>query len=848
MPAPAVLPRLAAGDGWRIGSVRQNDNVVYRECPNPFLRGAGGKPTMKSILAKIAVLESVFMLLGGTVLYVLLERDFAKGMHEAFIGDGQSLALHLSKDLEPVLAKRSPAAVRPLLVEHLKAAKVEWAFLESPDGSVLAHTFDKEFPPDLLPAQPPGSTGWFNLPAQGESKPVTVFSRPVSKGRAGTLFVAVNRGLLLVSILRMRFLLLSGVVAAILLCLSVLVWITRHLLSPIQTLTGVAQQLKDDQSGDFKWVAAKSDDELGVLTNAFNSMRAVIQQRTEWLEERVQARTSELSKANAELAVEVVERQRAERESTLAREAAEAANRAKSAFVANMSHELRTPMNGIIGMTEFIEAGKLDEQQREYFDIIRNSAHTLLSVINDILDFSKIEAGKVDLDLIDFDLPALVYETLKPLTLQAEEGGVQLLCNIDPAVPDLVHGDPIRVQQVLRNLAGNAVKFTSKGEILVSISVESRAANSTELHFSVRDTGIGVPNEQQSLIFEPFRQADVSMTRKFSGTGLGLSICSRLVQLMGGKIWLESEEGKGSTFHFTVRFDSASGGSATVIEGLEKHLAGIRVLVVDDNATSRELLHDSLVRSGMHPVVRPDAFSGFDALFRAGAGPNPFHVVVTECQMPGEDGFALAKRIRKTPGLAGIPILMLYSGSQSPDPGRCLVLGIGAAVPKPFDQMDLQTAILKVLHQQTFKKKPVPQRTITAPAEAAGLRILLAEDNKVNQLISVKLLGRLGHFVVVAGDGREAVEEFKKQRFDLVLMDLQMPEMDGYAATRAIREYEKDLGRHTPVIAMTAHAMARHKESCLAAGMEGYVSKPVNVRELEEQINLLKPNGSARAI
>jgi signal transduction histidine kinase/CheY-like chemotaxis protein len=573
-------------------------------------------------------------------------------------------------------------------------------------------------------------------------------------------------------------------------------------------------------------------------------MWAVIQHRTEWLEERVQARTAELSKANAELAVEVVDRQHAEREATLARESAEAANRAKSAFVANMSHELRTPMNGILGMAEFIETGKLDDQQREYFQIIRSSAQNLLSVINDILDFSKIESGKVDLDLIDFDLPALVYDTLKPLTLQAQEHGVQLLCNIAPSAPDLVHGDPVRVRQVLTNLAGNAVKFTRRGEILISLAVESSDEDSTLLHFSVRDTGIGVPKDQQTLIFEPFRQADISMTRKFGGTGLGLSICSHLVQLMGGKIWLESEEGKGSTFHFTVRLGRASGGSAAVIEGLEKHLAGLRVLIVDDNATSRELLHDSLTRAGMHPVVRPDAYTGFDALIRAGAGPNPFHMVVTECQLPGEDGFELAKRIRKTPALAGLPLLMLYSGSQSPDPGRCLMLGIGATLAKPFDQRDLQSAILKVLHRQSSVKTLDRQRSSAPPAEAAGLRILLAEDNKVNQLISTKLLGRLGHFVVVAGDGRIAFEEFKKQHFDIVLMDLQMPEMDGYAATRAIREYEQNLGRHTPIIAMTAHAMARHKESCLAAGMEGYVSKPVNVRELEEQINQVRPHAS----
>jgi signal transduction histidine kinase/DNA-binding response OmpR family regulator len=802
---------------------------------------------MKSILAKIALLESVFMLLVGSLLCVLLERDFAQGLHEDFIGEGQSIAVRVSKDVEQALTRRSPSAVQTALVEESKDPNVEWAYLASPDGEVVAHTFGQEFPRDLLSSRTTGSGNWFDLPAQGETKPVTVFSRPISRGKAGTLYIGLNREPLLASVQRMRIILVSSMAAGILFCLLLFTWITRRLLSPIQKLTGVALKLKDDQSGDFQWVAAKSDDELGVLTKAFNGMRAVIQHRTEWLEERVQARTAELSKANAELAVEVVERQRAERESTLAREAAETANRAKSAFVANMSHELRTPMNGIIGMAEFIEAGKLNEQQREYFEIIRSSAHKLLTVINDVLDFSKIEAGTVDLDLVDFDLPALVYETVKPLTLKAESGGVQLLCNIDSAVPDLVHGDPVRVRQVLTNLVGNAVKFTSKGEILVSVSAGPVEENSTLLHFSVRDTGIGVPKEQQALIFEPFRQADASMTRKFGGTGLGLSICSRLVKLMGGKIWLESEPGQGSTFHFTVRLERASGGTATVIEGLEKHLAGLRVLVVDDNATSREILHDCLVRSGMHPVVRPDAFLGFETLIRAEAGSNPFHIVIAELQLPGEDGFALAKRIRKTSALAGLPILMLYSGSQSPDPGRCLMLGIGATLPKPVEQRDLQAAILKALHQQGVKRMPVPERQAAAPAEATGLRILLAEDNKVNQLIARKLLGRLGHFVVVAGDGRVAFEELKKQHFDLVLMDLQMPEMDGFAATKAIREYEKGLGRHTPIIAMTAHAMAGHKDSCLAAGMEGYVSKPVNVRELEEQINLLRPDKSSKA-
>lgn len=800
---------------------------------------------MKSILTKLAVAQFVFVLLVGSLLYALLERDFDARLHETFIAQGHSRAVQVSRDVERARAENAAAPVQPLLLRKIEDRKLAWGYLVSPDGEVLAHTFGGQFPRSLLAAGNPSGANWYDLPESANAHAITVFFQPVAKGKLGTLYVGLDREPLSDSIRRMRIFLFFAIAAGIPFCVAIFTWIAQRLLSPIRTLTKAALELKDDRSGEFKWVAAKSGDELGVLTNAFNGMWAVVQHRTEWLEERVQARTAELSKANAELAVEVVERQHAEREATLAREAAETADRAKSAFVANMSHELRTPLNGILGMSEFIEAGKLDPQQREYFEIIRSSARSLLADINAILDFSKIESGKIDLDLVDFDLSALVYETVKPLTLQAREHGVELLYNMDPAAPDLVHGDPVRLRQVLANLVGNAVKFTSKGEILISVAVESSDADSSLLHFSVRDTGIGVSKDKHAFIFEPFQQADGSMTRRFGGTGLGLSICSRLVRLMGGKIWLESEEGKGSTFHFTLRLGRASGGSAAVIEGLEKHLAGLSVLVVDANATSREILHESLTRAGMHAVVRPDAFTGMDALIRAGAGPNPFHVLITEYDLPGEDGLALVKRVRKTAALSGLPILLLYTGGESPDPGRCLLLGVGATLAKPFEERDLQTAILKVLHQQSAAKPPERRSASAFPAEAAGLHILLAEDNKVNQLITTKLLGRLGHFVVVAGDGRAALEQYKKQRFDMVLMDLQMPEMDGYASARAIREYEKNLGRHTPIIALTAHAMDRHRDSCLAAGMEGFVSKPVNVRELEEQISLLMPRPSA---
>ena len=791
---------------------------------------------MRSLLSKFALLQFLFMVLVGAVLYDIEEREQEHKLHEAFLANGRNLAESLLKTIEPAAIKSNRAPLQAALEEACNASKVEWAYVLSPDRKVLAHTFGPEFPKSLRTVQTPDGQDWLDLSLPGETRPLTVFSEPVSKGATGTVYVGVDRDPLLQSIRRMQITLLSTVGGLALLALLVFVLVARRFLSPIRVLTREASLLKQGQADAFRWLPAQSNDEFAVLTNAFNILAAKLRERTDTSEELVAERTQELMRRNAELAIEIVERKRAERESLLAKDAAETANRAKSAFLANISHELRTPMNGILGTTELIQATGLDSQQSEYFEIIRNSAQSLLVVINDVLDFSKIEAGKFDLDLIDFDLSALVHNSVKPLALKAEQSGVELLCRIDPAVPDLVHGDPIRVRQVLTNLAGNAIKFTSKGEIEISVGVESLGDKFIVLHFSVRDTGIGVPLDQREAIFEPFRQADITMTRKFGGTGLGLSISSRLVHMMGGKIWLESEVGKGSTFHFTVRFDHASAAAAAPIEGLEKHFTGLRVLVVDDNPTSRMILHEYLTHAGMLAVVRPDAVSAFEALVRAGGGPSPFDLVVAECHMRQEDGFALTRRIRSTPALASLPIVMLTSGVLTEDRNRCLRLGVGVCLPKPVDERDLHAAVLRVLSQRA-PEKTAPQATQAAPAPDSGaLHVLLAEDNKVNQLIGVKLLEKLGHFVSVAGDGRAAFDEVKKQHFDLVLMDLQMPEMDGYAATRAIREWESTAGSHIPIIAMTAHAMNRDKENCFAAGMDAHVAKPVNLTELEEQI------------
>ena len=794
---------------------------------------------MRRLLSKFTLLQFVFVLLVGSALYYWLEREQENKLREAFITQGRSLAGSLSKALEPALMKSNRTPVQSALSAESNDSNLAWAYVLSPDGRILAHTFAQEFPMALLTVHMPEGQDWLDLNLPNEPKPLTVFSEPVAKGAAGTLYVGMDRQPLIDSIRRMQIVWLARIGGAALLMLLVFVLVARRLLSPVRMLASAAAELKQGDAEAFRWLPVRSNDELGEVTYAFSSLAAALHGRNDKMEERVAERTQELMRRNAELAIEIVERKRAERESLLAKEAAETANRAKSAFLANISHELRTPMNGILGTTELILAAGLDRQQQEYFEIIRSSARSLLGVINDILDFSKIEAGKFDLDLIDFDLRAVVHDTLKPLALKAEENGVELLCRIDPDVPDLVHGDSIRLRQVLTNVAGNAIKFTVKGEIEISLGLESRGDTFNVLHFSVRDTGIGIPLDQQEAIFEPFRQADVTMTRKFGGTGLGLSISSRLVQMMGGKIWVESEVGKGSTFHFTVRLDHATAATAAPIEGLEKHFSGLRVLVVDDNPTSRQILHEYLTRARMLAVVRPDAASAFEALVRAGSGPNPFDLVVAECHMRLEDGFALAHRIRSTAALGSLPILMLSSGVLTDDRNRCLRLGIGVCLPKPVNERDLQASVLRVLSQRAPEKTvPQPQQGVP-PVDTGGLHVLLAEDNKVNQLIGVKLLEKLGHFVFVAGDGRAAFEEVKKRHFDVVLMDLQMPEMDGYEATRAIRAWEKGSERHIPIIAMTAHAMNRDKENCFAAGMDAHVAKPVNITELSEQIRSL---------